>query len=151
MKKHFEKLSSRWKLGPIPQMLMNSYRNLMNNQWALILIVMVWSSHNFSHVTTAELSWHVQNCELIRPYFYARARRIFLRFRLRTHKYFIKWISDCWSGSNRELCVRQMKYTNLCHAGFVWENMRLLLHFMSFIATGMVSRCWNLLPRKTNS
>ena len=83
--------------------------------------------------------------------FYARARRIFLRFRLRTHKYFIKWISDCWSGSNREVCLRQMKYTNLCHAGFVWENMRLLLHFMWFIGTGMVSRCWNLLSRKTNS
>ena len=29
--------------------------------WKIIL----WSHHNFTHVTTAQLSWHVQNCDLI--------------------------------------------------------------------------------------
>ena len=31
-----------------------------------MLKVMIQSGHNFAHVTTAELSWHVQNCDLIR-------------------------------------------------------------------------------------
>ena len=27
--------------------------------------MIVWSGHNFAHATTAELSWHVQICDLI--------------------------------------------------------------------------------------
>ena len=33
--------------------------------FVLIVIQMIKSSHKFAHVTTAELSWHVQNCVLI--------------------------------------------------------------------------------------
>ena len=29
--------------------------------------IIIQSSHNFAHVTTAELSWHVQNFDLIGP------------------------------------------------------------------------------------
>ena len=25
---------------------------------------MIWSGHNFAHAMTAELSWHVQSCDL---------------------------------------------------------------------------------------
>ena len=32
--------------------------------FAIILILMIQSGHNFAHVMTAELSWHVQNCGL---------------------------------------------------------------------------------------
>ena len=28
---------------------------------------MTESGHNFAHVTTAQLLWHVQNCDLIEP------------------------------------------------------------------------------------
>ena len=31
----------------------------------LTLITMIWSGQNFTHATTAELSWHVQNSDLI--------------------------------------------------------------------------------------
>ena len=37
----------------------------MNTIFALVLILMVKSDHNFAHVTTAELSWHVQNCDML--------------------------------------------------------------------------------------
>ena len=29
-------------------------------------IMMIQSGQNFAHATTAQLSWHVQNCDLIR-------------------------------------------------------------------------------------
>ena len=29
--------------------------------------IITQSSHNFAHVTTAQLSWYVQNCDLIGP------------------------------------------------------------------------------------
>ena len=31
----------------------------------LVVVLMTKSGHNFAHVTTAQLSWHVQNCDLI--------------------------------------------------------------------------------------
>ena len=31
---------------------------------ALASILMIESGHNFAHVTTAKLSWHVQGCDL---------------------------------------------------------------------------------------
>ena len=37
-------------------------KNLVKFFCALILIPLCQSSHNFAHVTTAELSWHVRNC-----------------------------------------------------------------------------------------
>ena len=39
-------------------------------QFPLIFILMIQSSHNFAHVMTAELSWHVQNCALIWSLFF---------------------------------------------------------------------------------
>ena len=33
--------------------------------FAVIWIVLIQSSDNFAHATTAELLWHVQNCHLI--------------------------------------------------------------------------------------
>ena len=44
--------------------------NLMKILSDVIIILMVQSAHNFAHVTTAELSWHVQNCDLIRSSFF---------------------------------------------------------------------------------
>ena len=38
--------------------------NLVKLFFVLILI-MIQSCHNFAHVMTAELSWHVQNCDVI--------------------------------------------------------------------------------------
>ena len=32
--------------------------------FVLIIFLMIRSGHNFAHVTTAELSWHVQNCDM---------------------------------------------------------------------------------------
>ena len=34
--------------------------NIMKNLFVLILILIILLGHNFAHVTTAELSWHVQ-------------------------------------------------------------------------------------------
>ena len=35
----------------------------------LIMILMVWSGHKFAQVTTPQLSWHVQSCDLFRTLF----------------------------------------------------------------------------------
>ena len=37
---------------------------------AIILILMIQSGHNFAHVMTVKLSWHVQNCDLITSLFF---------------------------------------------------------------------------------
>ena len=34
------------------------------------MILMNRSGHNFAHATTAQLSWHVQNCDLIYKLFF---------------------------------------------------------------------------------
>ena len=39
-------------------------------RFALSLILMIQSGHNFAHVMTALLSWHVQNCDLMKPWFF---------------------------------------------------------------------------------
>ena len=41
------------------------YSNLVKMHFALIWILTIRSGHNFAHVTTAELSVHVQNCDPI--------------------------------------------------------------------------------------
>ena len=38
--------------------------NLADIHFALNFILMIKSGHNFAHVTTAQLSWHVQNYDL---------------------------------------------------------------------------------------
>ena len=40
--------------------------NLVKTCDALSWTIMIWSGHNFAHVTTAELSWHVRNHDMIR-------------------------------------------------------------------------------------
>ena len=49
-------------------------KDLWANDWNfakilsdLILILMIQSRYNFVHATTAKLSWHVQNCDVIWP------------------------------------------------------------------------------------
>ena len=37
--------------------------NLEKILFALDLIMMIRPGHKFAHVTTAQLSWHVQNCD----------------------------------------------------------------------------------------
>ena len=48
--------------------------------FALILIMMIQTVHNFAHVTTAMLLWHKQNCELIRGLFCKQEQQIFFFF-----------------------------------------------------------------------
>ena len=46
---------------------------------ALTRVIMIWSSHNFAHVTTAELSCHVQTCDLFGSSIIFTARIIITR------------------------------------------------------------------------
>ena len=41
------------------------YWNLPKKNLNKISIPMIWSGHNFAHAMTAQLSWHVQNYDLI--------------------------------------------------------------------------------------
>ena len=43
--------------------------NLMQIIILVIMILIIQSGHNFAHVTTAQLLWHVQNCDLIESLF----------------------------------------------------------------------------------
>ena len=49
---------------------------------------MLLVGHNFAHVTTAELSWHVLNCDLIRAIFVREEQLDFL---------FKIWIMSSWT------------------------------------------------------
>ena len=58
---------------------------------------MIQSGHNFAHVMTAELSWHVRNCDLIESLKIMikkiiKVKWIFTRFQLWAHKPFVKWV-----------------------------------------------------------
>ena len=51
------------------------------------------SGHKFAHVTTAQLSWHVQDCDLIWLLFWHKNRLKFLtRFELWAHESFVTWV-----------------------------------------------------------
>ena len=50
---------------PITNGLWAHNANLVNIELVLTWIIITQSGHNFVHATTAELSWHVQNCDLI--------------------------------------------------------------------------------------
>ena len=43
----------------------NNNNNNNNNTWSSCMKILIQSSHNFAHVTTAQLLWHVQNRGLI--------------------------------------------------------------------------------------
>ena len=44
----------------------------------IILIFMIQSNHNFAHVMTAQLSWHVQNCNGVRPLVFFYIQYVYL-------------------------------------------------------------------------
>ena len=74
-----------------------------NNSWdhATNLVKMTWYCMKsighikvkFAHVMTAGLSWQVKDCNLIMT-IKIRAKRIFIRFQLWTHKPLLKWVPD---------------------------------------------------------
>ena len=71
-------------------------RNLVKIHFALISILMVHSCHRFAYAMTALLSWHVQNCDMIWSLLCMQELQIFfLRFGLRAHKPFMKWVRAC--------------------------------------------------------
>ena len=43
---------------------------ILQNSFTLIWIVNIWSGHYFAHVMTSLLSWHLQNCDLIKSLFH---------------------------------------------------------------------------------
>ena len=65
--------------------------NLEKILFALILIIQ--SGHYFAHVMTAQLSWHVQNCDLIGLLFLSNSKVIF--FQVLDYKVINTW----WFGS----------------------------------------------------
>ena len=50
----------------VPPGIGTKFRSLVNIHVALTCKRMIRSDHSFSHATTTELSWHVQNCDLIK-------------------------------------------------------------------------------------
>ena len=52
--------------GPISQMVCELIIQILAKfQVTFMWIIMVQSSHNFAHAMTAQLSWHVQTCDMI--------------------------------------------------------------------------------------
>ena len=51
--------------------------NLVEILFVTISILMGWSCHNFAHATTAQLLWHVQNCDLIGPLYFLHKSYVF--------------------------------------------------------------------------
>ena len=56
--------------------------NLGKIHFALIVILMIWSGQNFAHATTAhwaQLSWHVQNVDLISALLFIQQQHVILQ------------------------------------------------------------------------
>ena len=69
----------------------------------VISILMIQSGHNFAHVMKAELFVSSAQLWLIRwsgHHIYARGAYLFMRFGLRAHKPFVKWVPDYAKNSN---------------------------------------------------
>ena len=77
------KLRSHW--APHP--------NIVKLFFDVILISKTQSNHNFVHVMTVLLLWHVQNCELIRLLFFESDQNGFSSQDL-AHKHFVEWAPD---------------------------------------------------------
>ena len=77
--------------GPISQMFMTSWFKSCENPkilFALIMILMIQSGNKFANAMTAELSWHMQNCDLVWSLFSVPEQRKFLRdldYELKNH------------------------------------------------------------------
>ena len=52
-------------LGPILLVYELKIEILYNKNALTLLLVVILSRHNFANVMIAQLSWHVQNCDLI--------------------------------------------------------------------------------------
>ena len=51
--------------GPISQRVYELLIEILGKCFFLISIPLILSCHDFAYVTTAELSWHLQNCDLV--------------------------------------------------------------------------------------
>ena len=62
--------------------------------WKHIFLLwkIIWSGHNFAHVTTAELSWHVQFCDLTGPLESKLEQKLF------SQNFNYQLINDLWNG-----------------------------------------------------
>ena len=67
--------------------------NLLKTLSALVLNLRIRSGHHFAHATTAQLWWHVQNCNLIEPLLLCKRCMYFCKiFGSRAHKTFVTWV-----------------------------------------------------------
>ena len=116
--------------------LMSSGLKSCEHSFTLSLILMVQTGHNFAHVTTAKLLWHVQNCYLISPLFVMSKNLLYARFELRANKPFIKWdaagLRYCFYPSYQLL---QYSPSNILMVmfGFVWILRTICGRFMRLI------------------
>ena len=64
------------------------------------------SYHNFAYVTAAQLSWHLQNCEMIWAFFMTSEQHVFYNVGSWSHKLFM----ECFSGLSRYLLTTRYMY-----------------------------------------
>ena len=57
-------------MDPFHKGFMSSNSKFWKIIFAVIMILMIRSYHKFAHVTTAQLSWHAQNCDQIASLFF---------------------------------------------------------------------------------
>ena len=95
---------TRWNCGFVAGTFRGHFANGLwdhksrENSLALILIWMIQSGHNLAHGATAQLSCHVQNCDLIESLFFMKMQGIFLQdFRVWAYKPFVSY---CVAGNN---------------------------------------------------
>ena len=90
--------------------------------FALSCILMIISGENFSHVPTAELLWHVQNCDMIRSISFTQEQYIF------SHDLGDELINWFWNVSQT---------LTLYMLNFFGGSKNIYLHFMSFLHIDM--------------
>ena len=94
--------------------------NIMKTKFALNLFIMIKPGCSFAHATTAELSWHVQNCNWIWWLFVKKKKTIFFSGDLHNGlKAFVKWISRAPEAGLRERMDIYLRYhpeSRLCQS-----------------------------------
>ena len=72
---------------------MSSWLKSHENNFALIVILTIHSHHNFAHVTTSQLSWHVRHYDLIGWLFFMQDYHEYL------WDFDYEFINSLWNGS----------------------------------------------------
>ena len=120
---HYKRRKLNFHLNvPTPRPHFTIYKLIIVLNFFLIFNIMFQSGYNFTHAMIAQLSWHVQNCDLIWLFFLPKSNMLFYEF----------WVISSWTLCEmvpwcqglRWPCMNAMKAMNIQYASNTEINIQ---------------------------